>query len=203
MSATRLLVLGFVRIHGRAHGYLVGQELLAWEADKWANTKTGSIYHALRQLTKEGLLEAHESETRDGGPPRTDYKITEAGDAEFSRLLRVALVEPDPRPDMLCAGLAFLSALPRAVAIGYLEDRRTILAEHKASVFRAAEAADFTGENPLPAHVEALINFWEHTSSSSCEWVEGLIAKLREGAYVFADEDPKVFGTPGSRPEGV
>ncbi|NUT10617.1 MAG: PadR family transcriptional regulator, partial [Nonomuraea sp.] len=55
MSATRLLVLGVVRLHGRAHGYLVGSELESWEAGQWAGLRSGSIYHALRQLAKEGL----------------------------------------------------------------------------------------------------------------------------------------------------
>ncbi|OLT29722.1 hypothetical protein BJF83_10045 [Nocardiopsis sp. CNR-923] len=35
MSATRLLVLGVVRMHGRAHGYRVGRELMSWGADAW------------------------------------------------------------------------------------------------------------------------------------------------------------------------
>ncbi len=56
-SATRLLVLGVVRKHGKAHGYQVRRELLTWSADKWANVAPGSIYHALKQMAKEGLLE--------------------------------------------------------------------------------------------------------------------------------------------------
>ena len=47
MSATRLLVLGVVRMFGRAHGYQVRRELLTWSADEWANVQPGSIYHAL------------------------------------------------------------------------------------------------------------------------------------------------------------
>lgn len=39
VAATRLLVLGVVRGYGRAHGYLVGTDLLGWEADRWANVK--------------------------------------------------------------------------------------------------------------------------------------------------------------------
>jgi DNA-binding PadR family transcriptional regulator len=56
MSATRLLVLGIVRGYGRAHGYRVGNDLVSWGADEWANVKWGSIYHALRALTQSGFL---------------------------------------------------------------------------------------------------------------------------------------------------
>ncbi len=36
MSATRLLVLGAVRIFQPAHGYLVRRELLSWDVENWA-----------------------------------------------------------------------------------------------------------------------------------------------------------------------
>jgi DNA-binding PadR family transcriptional regulator len=57
LSATRLLVLGVVRMYGRAHGYQVRRELLTWSADKWANVQPGSIYHALKKMTAEDLLD--------------------------------------------------------------------------------------------------------------------------------------------------
>lgn len=108
MSATRLLVLGVVRSYGRAHGYVVLRDLCAWRAEEWANVKSGSIYHALRQLAKEGLLLAT---TVDKWPGRVDYEPTEAGEAEYLRLLGEALGRPDPHPDLLAAGLIFLNDL--------------------------------------------------------------------------------------------
>ncbi len=68
MSTTRLLVLGGVRRFGRAHGYEVRRELMSWGSDEWAHVNPGSIYHALRQLAKEGLLRAHEVEESEAGP---------------------------------------------------------------------------------------------------------------------------------------
>ncbi|MGH3566084.1 MAG: PadR family transcriptional regulator [Pseudonocardia sp.] len=95
MSATRLLVLGIVRGYGRAHGYRVGHDLLSWGADEWANVKWGSIYHALRALTQSGFLLDHNDILG-----RTDYELTERGEAEFIRLLSDALRRPEPRPDL-------------------------------------------------------------------------------------------------------
>ncbi|NEE20007.1 PadR family transcriptional regulator, partial [Streptomyces sp. SID7499] len=54
MSAIRLLVLGAVRMHGRAHGYQVRNDLEYWGAHEWSNAKPGSIYHALKQMAKQG-----------------------------------------------------------------------------------------------------------------------------------------------------
>lgn len=199
MSATRLLVLAFIRAHGRAHGYLVGQDLLAWEADKWANTKTGSIYHALRQLTKEGLLSERALPGGQGSPLRTDYAITASGETEFARLMELALSRPDPRPDMLCAGLVLMSALPRATVIDYLRQRRDALDAQRKDVSAANETATWSGSDALPPHVEALLGFWTHSTNANFVWLENLIAQIEGGAYVFADEAPLVFGTPGSR----
>lgn len=198
MSATRLLVLAFVRAHGRAHGYIVGQNLMAWDADKWANTKTGSIYHALRQLTKEGMLNAIEVPATSDSAARTDYEITASGEDEFQTLIETALTRPDPRPDMFCAGLVMMPALSRATALAYLKRRFAELSDHKAIVVDASGRAQWTGEGALPPHVEALLDFWIHHTSCNAEWVRQLIARIETGAYVFADEDPNAFGAPGS-----
>ncbi|MCD7059410.1 PadR family transcriptional regulator [Pelagibacterium xiamenense] len=199
MSATRLLVLAIVRAHRRAHGYLVGQDLLAWQADKWANTKTGSIYHALRQLSKDGFLHAIEIEATETVPARTDYEMTEAGEEEFQRLMAKALIEPEPRPDFLCAGIVFMSALPRETVLKYLRKRRDILFEHKTAVLDASGQAQWTGSDALPQHVEALLSFWMHNTSCAYDWIQGLIGKIEGGAYVFANEDNRAFGQPGAR----
>ncbi|RBL80329.1 PadR family transcriptional regulator, partial [Streptomyces cavourensis] len=92
MSAIRLLVLGAVRMHGRAHGYQVRNDLEYWGAHEWSNAKPGSIYHALKQMAKQGLLLAHETApSTAGGPPRTEYEVTEEGLAEYRTLLRDAI----------------------------------------------------------------------------------------------------------------
>ena len=59
MSSTRLLVLGAVRIFQPIHGYDVRRELLSWRVDKWANVAPGSIYNALKTLTKEKFLKGN------------------------------------------------------------------------------------------------------------------------------------------------
>lgn len=124
VSATRLLVLGVVRGYGRAHGYLVGTDLISWGADGWANVKWGSIYHALRTMADAGLL-------RDYGdvPGRTEYELTERGEAEYLRLLREAVRRPQSRPDQLGAALAMLPSLPRDEAVRLLRERLTALEE--------------------------------------------------------------------------
>src|SRR5262249_6904137 len=56
MSTTRMMILGLVQWMEPVHGYDVRRELLSWNADKWAKIQPGSIYHALKKMTDEGLL---------------------------------------------------------------------------------------------------------------------------------------------------
>ncbi|MPZ97479.1 MAG: PadR family transcriptional regulator [Propionibacteriales bacterium] len=191
MSATRLLVLGVVRGYGRAHGYLIGTDLLSWGADEWANVKWGSIYHALKQLTKTEMLWA----SRAGeGPAKTEYELSALGEDEFVRLLEDALQRPDHRPDMLSAGLAMLPALSRRRALTLLERRLLALEEERATADRlVAGWAE-------PPHVQELYRFWSHTAAGGAEWTRGLLARLHAGAYAMAGE-PDSPGEPGSWPD--
>jgi Predicted transcriptional regulators len=189
MSATRLLVLGIVRGYGRAHGYRVGNDLLSWGADEWANVKWGSIYHALRALTQAGFLIDH-----DDVPGRTDYELTESGEAEYLRLLRDAVRRPHPRPDLLGAALAMLPSLPRDEAIRLLRDRLTALEETRD---KAQAQVDGWAD---PAHVRELFGLWQHNAAGGAEWTRGLIERLEAGAYPMAGE-PDSPGRPGSWPD--
>lgn len=188
-TATRLLVLGVVRGFGRAHGYLVQNELVAWGPEAWANVKWGSLYHALRQMTKEGLLTATEYEE---WPGRVDYELTEAGQERFLQMLRDALRRADQRPDMLAAGLALLPALPRSEAIALLSERLRALEASRDSY--AAEAGDRGGH----AHLQELFDLRVRTADAAADWTRGLIKRLESGAYVTAEEDHRAFATPGS-----
>ncbi|PRX96821.1 PadR family transcriptional regulator [Allonocardiopsis opalescens] len=187
MSATRLLVLGVVRRHDGAHGYLVRNELLSWGIEDWTNVKWGSIYHALKKLAAEGLLAA--TEVPDC---RTDYRITPEGEAEFLRLLRDALRRPDPRADSLSAALALLPALPRAEAVALLRERLAV-EETSHTVLRDSGPHDWEE----PGDISELVNLWSHTFAAGAEWTRDLIARLEEGAYTMSG-DPGAEEPPGA-----
>ncbi|MFI6575275.1 PadR family transcriptional regulator [Nocardiopsis sp. NPDC050513] len=192
MSATRLLVLGVVRMHGQAHGYRVGRELMAWGADAWANVKWGSIYHALRKLSEEGKLREFVAEG-DDVVDRTSYELTADGEAEADRLLRNALGDPGDDRALLFAGVTLMTALPRAEAVEALE-RRLAALEGKRSDLRGAAAAE--GLQHKPEHVGELYDLWRVTVDASADWTRRLLDALREGRYTMADDGPDAFGLP-------
>ncbi|MPY62890.1 PadR family transcriptional regulator [Streptomyces spongiae] len=192
MSAIRLLVLGAVRQHGRAHGYQVRNDLEYWGAHEWSNAKPGSIYHALKQMAKQGLLHAHETAPSTvGGPPRTEYEITDAGDQEYFTLLRASLTAYDQKPDVLSTALGCMVDLERAEVLRLLAERVRSIEEWRRSVteYYTPEA----GPESI-GHIGEIMNFWVHSADSGAEWTRGLIARIESGAYTFAGEGEPFVG---------
>ncbi|MEV8060424.1 PadR family transcriptional regulator [Streptomyces antimycoticus] len=199
MSAIRLLVLGAVRQHGRAHGYQVRNDLEFWGAHEWSNAKPGSIYHALKQMAKQGLMRAHDvAPSTVGGPPRTEYELTEAGEEEYFRLLRDALLRHDQKIDELTAGVGFIVDLPRAEAVALLKRRVAALEEWRAEVTQHWTPPGGTSEEW--GHIGEIMKFWVHSADSGAEWTRGLIERLEGGAYVMAGEGERSVEV---LPEGV
>ncbi|MFC9942922.1 PadR family transcriptional regulator [Streptomyces pratensis] len=192
MSAIRLLVLGAVRQHGRAHGYQVRNDLEYWGAHEWSNAKPGSIYHALKQMAKQGLLLAHETApSTAGGPPRTEYEITELGSEEFFTLLRASLTSYDQAVDVLSAGIGFIVDLERTEAVALLRERVAAIEGWRASVtehYTPSEGPESLG------HIGEIMNMWVHSADAGAEWTRGLIARIEAGAYSFAGEGEPFVG---------
>jgi DNA-binding PadR family transcriptional regulator len=181
VSAIRLLVLGAIRERGRAHGYQVRSDLESWGAHEWSTAKPGSIYHALRQLTKQELLCPHKvTPSTAGGPPRVEYELTPAGEAEFLRLLRAALAGHDQKIDELTAGVGFLDRLPRQEAITLLQQRLEALDGWRAEVARhwTPDGDDTRDWEPTTE----IMRLWTNFSASGAEWTRSLIARLERDA---------------------
>ncbi|MET8765786.1 PadR family transcriptional regulator [Streptomyces sp. NPDC004658] len=192
MSAIRLLVLGAVRQHGRAHGYQVRNDLEYWGAHEWSNAKPGSVYHALKQMAKQGLLHAHEiAPSTAGGPPRVEYEITDRGEDEFFRLLRESLLAYDQKMDIQSAAIGFLVELPRAEALELLRERVRRIGQWRAAVTGHYVPED--GPERL-GHIGEIMNLWVHTADSDAAWTQGLIDRLEAGAYTFAGEGERFVG---------
>ena len=131
VASTRLLVLGCLRLFQPTHGYTIERELRSWSADQWAGLNYGSIYHALRQMTKEGFVEQTDEEP--GKPTPTSrrarrpvvYRLTRFGEEEFQRLLRAEAWATDPAIDPFAVVLSFAADLSREEFVRVLRFRMT------------------------------------------------------------------------------
>ena len=185
MFAVRVLVLGVVHTHGQAHGYEVRRELLTWRADVWGKVAPGSIYQALRTLSKHGLLEQVSTEAGAGGPERTVYRITPDGETEFFHLVRVAITDAVRDDEMLNAAFAFLHLLDRAEVPDLLGYRVRALTARLAQVDPPPDDVIDAG---TPPQIEALN--WRYAAQirADIDWSLDLAERIREGAFAFADD---------------
>lgn len=190
MSVTRLLVLGVIRMYGQAHGYQVRTALASWSADRWANAKPGSIYHALRKLAEQDLVASVGTEEGEGGPERVAYRLTASGDLEFFTLLRGAITDRTDDPVAIFAGITFLTALTRREALALLRLRRQFLGVTQSM---SAQLRDSNAAMGKPAHVAELFALWTEQAAGELRWLDALIERLEAGEYVMADDSPDHF----------
>jgi DNA-binding PadR family transcriptional regulator len=173
-----MMILGLVRWMQPVHGYDVRRELLSWNADKWANVQPGSIYHALRKLTDEGLLRAVATEQVGARPARTTYEITSKGDDEFETLLRGHWWDLERPADPFMVAFAFLPALPRAEAAAALRNRAQLLRAMNDKL-RAVMAADWA--QVKPTHVTWMWELDVVRSEAEIAWCERTAALVESG----------------------
>ena len=173
MSLVRLIVLGIVAEEGEAHGYAVRRKVGEWRVDTWTRVQPGSIYHALKQLARDGRLEALGAEESTEGPERIRYRLTGAGRDEFVERLEAALGSFDI--EALGVGIAFMDALPKTRVAGLLDDQMKRARENAAHLRKLrAEAPE---DGPAP-HTADLLDLWIGSLEATTRWVEGVRRKI-------------------------
>jgi DNA-binding PadR family transcriptional regulator len=173
-----MMILGLVQWMQPVHGYDVRRELLSWSADKWANVQPGSIYHALRKMSEEGLLREVATEQVGARPARTTYEITGKGAAEFQSLLRNSWWTMASAPDQFMAAFAFLPALPRKEAVAALRNRAIQL---QAGVQQLQAATESDWADNKPTYVSWM---WELTTvraEAEIAWCERTAKRIEAG----------------------
>lgn len=187
MSVVRLLVLGAIKRRQSAHGYRILRDLTAWRVETWTMVRPGSLYHAIAQLERQGLIAgAEELTARKLGPARTAYALTGAGEQAFQQLLEVALKSMELEQNS--AAIAFMEFLPRARVIALLAERAQ--AQRAVPAFLATLPVDKRPAEPS-RHPE-LMRLWSDHFAAAAATTEQLIAALQAGQYVFlGEEDPR------------
>jgi DNA-binding PadR family transcriptional regulator len=94
------------------HGYDIRRWLTTSRADLWTDVKSGSVYHALSQLDREGLIELDERAVA-VGRERIVYRITRSGRTELGRLIETGW---DRLPRSYPSGLYLLLTFARHLA---------------------------------------------------------------------------------------
>jgi DNA-binding PadR family transcriptional regulator len=104
---SRLLVLGVLH-RGDFHPYEIKRRLEAAMVECYIDVDVGTLYYAVRQLEKNGLISALAQERVARGGVRTIYRITPEGRAEFRHGLHRQFEAEGPVSHTLYGALLFL-----------------------------------------------------------------------------------------------
>ncbi|WP_432835055.1 PadR family transcriptional regulator [Dactylosporangium sp. CA-092794] len=190
MSTTRLMILGLVSFLQPVHGYDIRKELASWNVESWANVQPGSIYHALRKMTEEGLLAEVKTEQVGNRPARTLYELTPAGAAQYQELLRKYWWEYEEPVDPFLAAFSFLPSLPRAEAAGALRARARLL-DGWAATYRD-NRDEWAGDKP--PHVGWQFELTMLRCEAEARWCVDVAARIEAGEGYHVNEQPDGAG---------
>lgn len=184
MSTTRLLVLGCLRIFEPTHGYTIERELRSWSADQWAGLNFGSIYHALRQMTKEGFLEVvDDGGAESGRRSKATYRLTHFGEEEYERLLRDQAWSTEGTIDPFSTVLTFAPSLSAEEFVRVLRFRESYArnrAENLEEAAAAFEVSSVAGDGRPWVVPEEMRLIAAHLRASAA-WTAQLLGRYERG----------------------
>src|ERR1700704_3219287 len=149
--------------------------------------KRGSLYHAINQLQRDGLIEPVETSREGRRPERTVYRISPDGEDELILWLRDLLSTPVREPSQFMTALAHMLQLEPPDALQQLRLRSvnldaSIAAMH--AVERGVGALVGRGAIIEVEYARALLE-------AELAWVRSVIDDLKSGALQWSFEELK------------
>jgi DNA-binding PadR family transcriptional regulator len=179
-----LAVLAMLREHSM-HPYEMQRVMHQRHTDELLALKRGSLYHAINQLQRDGLIEPIETSREGRRPERTVYRITLDGEDELGLWMRELLSVPVKEPSQFTAALAFLLHIPPEDALEQLELRAVSL--------EASIAAMHAIERGIAAWIGRLsileLEYQRVLVEAELSWVRSLIDDLRSHALTWNIEE--------------
>ena len=170
---TRALILGVLH-RGNFHPYEIKRRLENAMVECYIDVDVGTLYYAIRQLEKEGLIAAVSEERVARGGVRTVYRITAGGKAEFHDLLHKQFEEDGPVSQTLYGALLFLHLCDLAVVEESIRRRIAHLDEAIAKldpIRKTMRAVISTGGDYMLRHLD-------QQRRLDREWLKALLADV-------------------------
>jgi DNA-binding PadR family transcriptional regulator len=177
--SVRLVILGLLR-ERPLYGYEIKQIIEDHMSD-WTSIAFGSIYFALDKLSEEQFVEKIGVEQEGKRPSRSVYQITEAGRAEFLRLLRAVWSEFERQYFTLDVGLAFMEALPLNEIKSYL-GRRVAQLEGILEYLYSHQQEELAKQE-APRSAVAIFDHSRVHFQAELTWTRDLLAQVERGEY--------------------
>src|SRR5215472_15110920 len=180
-----LLILGVLH-RGNFHPYEIKRRLRNAMVECYTDVDVGTLYYAIRQLEKNGLITAVRRERVARGGVRTVYGISAGGKRRFEQLLNEQFGAAGSVAQTLYAPMLFLqfSDLPMVAEL-----LRTRIARETQSIREVAGIQKQLGSTPATGALH-LMKHLELQHRLDRKWIQGVLADV-EGGRVRDVADPK------------
>jgi DNA-binding PadR family transcriptional regulator len=165
-----LAILGLLKERSM-HGYQLSKRLTDSLGGFW-RVSYGSLYPTLKRLERQGAVE-QVFDSQEVGRRKNVYRITEAGEQLFRRLLEEAGPDATGEDNRFRVRMAFFKYLSPETRIRLLERRRAFL-EERLSTIRTSQAT-ISGDT----YTMSLMQHGRESTEQDIAWLTGLIAAER------------------------
>jgi DNA-binding PadR family transcriptional regulator len=183
----KLLILGVLH-RGNFHPYEIKRRLENAMVECYTDVEVGTLYYAIRQMDKEGLISTVSQQRVARGGMRTVYKITAKGKTEFLDLLHRQFEEDGPVSQTLYGALLFLHLSDPAIVQDLIRDRIARLDEQIAKLGPIRKEL----RPVLSTGGEHLLRHLDQQRRLDRDWLKGLLTDVK-ARRVRDVADPKLL----------
>jgi DNA-binding PadR family transcriptional regulator len=183
----KLVILGLL-MEANRHTYEIRQTMKERGMHNYMKLQDGSLYYAMDQLRKDGLVEAHEVVRDTNRPEKTIFHITEAGKLKFQELLIEQLHEEIKHYHPLYVALPFTVHGDQAKIADILENK--ILAQKM--IMNKMKSLYQEHISVVPRVVLQMMVGTYKRAFSELKWLEQLQKDAREGRLQEKGTPPEV-----------
>jgi DNA-binding PadR family transcriptional regulator len=171
-----LLILGVLH-RGKFHPYEIKRRLQNAMIECYTDVDVGTLYYAIRQLQKNGLIAAIRQERVVRGGMRTVYGISASGKRRFQQLLNEQFAAPGPVDQTLYAPMLFLQFSNLPLISDLL---RTRISRETQAIREIAEIRKQLGSTPATGALH-LMKHIELQHRLDRKWLQGVLADVEGG----------------------
>ena len=178
------------------HPYQMQRDMHQRHTDELLALKRGSLYHAINQLQRDGLIQPVETSREGRRPERTVFQITPDGEDELLIWMRELLATPAREPNQFSGALAFITQTDPADTLEQLE-RRAITIGANIAAMQAIERA--IGAWISRASVLE-VEYQRALAEAELHWLHSIIDDLQTGKLHWNFEEIKAKFISGELP---
>ena len=171
-----LLILGVLH-RGNFHPYEIKRRLRNAMVECYTDVDVGTLYYAIRQMEKNGLIAALRRERVARGGMRTVYGISASGKQRFQQLLNAQFAAEGSVAETLYSAMLFLQFSDLPLIADLL---RTRIARETNAIREVAEIRKQLGSTPATGALH-LLKHLELQHRLDRKWLQGVLTDVERG----------------------